>query len=81
MGDIVKHIQELIDEGRFIEERREKYVPLPSYEDWCEARGFNRPSVAGNDKEDGKGIAPPAEGIEKKDQSNPLRRGDESTII
>jgi hypothetical protein len=61
MGAITNKCFESIEEGRYVEERRPSY-PLPSFEDWCAARGFDRPGVAGDDKEDRSKIAPPAKG-------------------
>jgi hypothetical protein len=74
MGDILKHIQELIDEGKFFTEKRPAY-PLPNYFDaidGCAAAG--KAGEGGTDTEDDL-IR------EQAKTSNPLRRGDNSTII
>jgi hypothetical protein len=49
MGDIVKSIQEKFDDGLINYEERRPHYPLPSYEDWCAARGFDRSAVAAAD--------------------------------
>jgi hypothetical protein len=54
MGDLLKHITERILDGEFTnyEERRPHY-PLPSFEDWCAARGFDSGGVKEGDSKDG----------------------------
>jgi hypothetical protein len=66
MGDLLKHITEKILDGEFTnyEERRPHY-PLPSFEDWCAARGFDRPGVEQGKGEDGKVLESTDQGKQK----------------
>jgi hypothetical protein len=64
MGDIVKHITELIEDGRYLEEPRPKYKPLPQYEDW----EYDSGRVAGSDQAGGDKAKDAATGEQKKDQ-------------
>jgi hypothetical protein len=76
MGDILKHITALLDEGRFFIENRPKY-PLPNYFDALD--GLVGCGPTGTDKKGGTMAKDITQG--KQDTSNPLRRGDNSTII
>lgn len=74
MGDIYKHIIELIEDGKYFVEKRPA-IPLPNYFD-----ALDGCATAGKDQ----GSGSTAEDIDFREQaktSNPLRRGDNSTII
>jgi hypothetical protein len=78
MKSASQHIIELLKSNRFIEEPRDKNKnSVPPYEDW-ELDGC---PITGGDQDEGNRTEDPVEGEQEKDLSNPLRRGDNSTII
>jgi hypothetical protein len=77
MHRLYNDITQLIELNRFIEEPRDKYKELPGRE----TGKSDGSSTAGSDQESGGTAEDPAQREPEEDTSNPLRRGDNSTII